>query len=71
MRLTEHKDKEYGVYHWDTTSNTTMLIAQEDTLYEAQEFIAARYGDRLDSRGVNRAQVATRAGDVVYSTSIS
>lgn len=38
----EHK-KQYGIYHWDTFDNETLVIGEADSLMEAESFVKKRY----------------------------
>lgn len=66
----EKFSKAFGIYHWDTFDNETILIGEADTLVEAQEFVQERYKGRLGSNGADRVDIVNQLGDVVdhYST---
>ena len=57
--------KEFGVYHWDTFDNHTLLIEEADTLKEAQDFVKDHYGDRIRSNGVDQVDIVNQAGTIV------
>lgn len=62
--------KAFGIYHWDTFDNETMLIGEADTLKEAQEFVQDEYKGRLGPGGADRVDIVNQLGTVVdnYST---
>jgi len=71
--------KAFGIYHWDTFDNETILIGEADTLVEAQKFVQElafghlgllRYKGRLGSNGADRVDIVDQLGEVVdhYST---
>ena len=41
----QHK-KKYGVYHWDTFDNETILLYQSVSLDKCVEFVDKKYADR-------------------------
>jgi len=62
--------KDFGIYHWDTFDNETILIGETDTLIDAQQFVQEKYKDRLDSNGADRVDIVDQLGNIVdhYST---
>jgi hypothetical protein len=66
----EKFSKAFGIYHWDTFDNETILIGEADTLVEAQQFVQERYKGRLGSDGADRVDIVDQLGEVVdhYST---
>lgn len=62
--------KAFGVYHWDTFDNETLLIGQENTLKEAQEFVTKHYGSRLRASGADRVDIVDKKGKVVSRYSV-
>lgn len=42
--------KAFGIYHWDTFDNVTLLIAEADTLEAAEKKVKQRYGDRIGEK---------------------
>lgn len=64
-----HK-KKYGVYHWDTFDNETLLIAEADTVEEAQEIINERYKGRISGNGADRVEIVDNQGNIVGKFSV-
>ncbi len=62
--MIEHK-KEFGIYHWDTFDNETMLIDEADTMPEAQTKVNDKYGNRISSDGADRVEIVDSKGSVV------
>ena len=62
--------KAFGIYHWDTFDNETILIGEADTLVDAQQFVQERYKGRLGSNGADRVDIGDQLGEIVdqYST---
>lgn len=69
MIAKSHK-KEFGVYHWDTFDNTTILIAEADTLAQAEAKVVKRYGERIRVSGADRVEIVSH-GRVIKSFSVS
>jgi len=59
-----HK-KEFGIYHWDTFDNETILVGEADTLEEAQSFVQNKYGDRIRPNGADQADIVDSKGNVI------
>jgi len=57
--------KAFGVYHWDTFDNETILIGESDTLDEARQFVQEKYKGRLGSDGADRVDIVDQQGDIV------
>jgi hypothetical protein len=57
--------KEYGVYHWDTFDNETMLLAEFDVKRDALEFIDKEYGKRISPRGADQVDLVDSKGGIV------
>jgi hypothetical protein len=64
-----HK-KNFGVYHWDTFDNETILIADLQTLNRCLKFIDKKYKGRISKEGADRVDVVDRQGTVVRSFSV-
>ena len=62
-------DKAYGIYHWDTFDDETILIAEADTRNEAWKYIQDNYKGRLSAQGADRVEIVDRLGNVVESYS--
>lgn len=59
-----HK-KQFGIYHWDTFDNVSLLITERDSLQEAQDYIKKEYGDRISSNGADVVEIVNKKGDIV------
>jgi hypothetical protein len=59
-----HK-KEFGLYHWDTFDNRTILVGEAKTLQEAIRKVKEKYKDRLKPDGADRVEIVNRLGSVV------
>jgi hypothetical protein len=57
--------KEFGIYHWDTFDNETILIDEADTKDQAIEKVQERYKDRLKPNGADRVDIVDKEGNVV------
>ena len=68
--MKRHK-KAFGIYHWDTFDNEVILIAQADTLEQADEKVSARYGKRINASGADLVEVVDGQGNVVLRFSVS
>lgn len=64
-----HK-KAFGVYHWDTFDNETILIAERATLKAAQKFVQKRYAGRIGSDGADQVDIVDRDGNIVHKVSV-
>ena len=68
--MISHK-KEFGVYHWDTFDNETLLMEDFDTLDEAKEFVTEHYKGRLGGSGADKVDIVDSKGNVVESVWVS
>ena len=68
--MKRHK-KAFGIYHWDTFDNEVILIAQADTLEQADEKVSARSGKRINASGADLVEVVDGQGNVVLRFSVS
>ena len=57
--------KEFGIYHWDTFDNETLLVGEADTITEAVTFIKDKYGKRIRLNGADQVEVVDLAGNGV------
>jgi len=62
--------KEFGIYHWDTFDNETLLVAEADTRDQAIEKVKERYKGRLRENGADRVDIVDREGNVVEKFSV-
>ena len=57
--------KEYGVYHWDTFDNETILLNEFDTIEEAEEYIKKKYEGRLNPvQGADKVEIVDQKGKI-------
>ena len=56
--------KEYGIYHWDTFDNVTLLVAETDTLAQAEAKVKKKYGDRIRSNGADQVEIVDSNGNI-------
>ncbi len=64
-----HK-KEFGIYHWDTFDNETLLIDEADTLKEAKDKVEKRYEERIRPTGANQVDIINQQGIIVKKYSV-
>lgn len=65
-----HK-KKFGIYHWDTFDNETILVGEADTSVEAIEFVNNKYGDRIKRNGADKVEIVDLKGNILESFSVS
>lgn len=65
-----HK-KKFGVYHWDTFDNETILIKDFESFAQAEEFIRQRYGKRVSGNGADRVEVVDQNGNIIAKYSVT
>ncbi len=56
--------KEFGIYHWDTFDNETLLIAEADTLDLAQGIVTGWFGERISEQGADQIDIVDKNGVV-------
>ena len=61
--MISHK-KEFGIYHWDTFDNVTLLIDEADTLDEAKDKVKKKYGDRIRPTGADQVDIVDQKGAI-------
>ena len=59
-----HK-KKFGIYHWDTFDNETILVGEADTLIEAEGFVQKKYGDRIRPTGADQVDIVDSKGNII------
>ena len=65
MRGIQHT-KEFGIYHWDTFDNETILIDEADSKEEAVEKVKKKYEGRIDEKGgADRVDIVDSSGNIV------
>ncbi len=52
----------FGIYHWDTFDNNTILVGEAKTLERAEEFVKEHYGNRIRSTGADRVDIVQFPG---------
>jgi len=57
--------KEFGIYHWDTFDNQTLLVDEADSLPKAIQKVKKCYKDRIRENGADRVEIVNLNGDVV------
>ena len=62
--------KNYGIYHWDTFDNETLLVGEADDLAEARQLIKDRYDGRIGPDGADRVEIVDLEGTVVERASV-
>jgi hypothetical protein len=62
----QHK-KKFGIYHWDTFDNVTILIDEADTLKKAEGKVKKHYKGRLGPNGADKVDIVDLKGNVVRS----
>lgn len=62
--------KQYGVYHWDTFDNETLLVGEADTLEEAEKLVTDRYRDRIRPSGADQVDIVDARGNIVRKYSV-
>lgn len=62
--------KKFGVYHWDTFDNETILVGEADSLKEAVDLVQERYKGRISGNGADRVDIVDSKGNVVGRYSI-
>jgi len=60
----EHK-KQYGVYHWDTFDNETILMHEANDLETADKWVKEHYKGRISFDGADRVDIVDKNGLVV------
>ena len=58
--MIEHK-KQYGVYHWDTFDNETLLMKDVSSLEEAKKFVNEHYKGRISGNGADVVEIVGSA----------
>lgn len=65
-----HK-KEFGIYHWDTFDNETILVDEADTLEEAKQKVINKYDKRIKKSGADQVDIVDSKGNIVEKYPIS
>lgn len=73
--MIKHK-KQFGLYHWDTFDNETILITKDwrtlemaefDTILEADAFVQEQYAGCISDQGADQVDIVDLQGNVVQS----
>jgi len=67
--MVQHK-KKFGIYHWDTFDNETLLIDEANILPEAERKAEKRYGSHISTGGADRVEIVDRAGNIKGSWTV-
>ena len=67
--MISHK-KKFGVYHWDTFDNETLLINEFDTLPAAEIFVESQYKGRISPNGADKVEIVDRRGNILRFYSV-
>ena len=67
--MIKHK-KKFGIYHWDTFDNSTILIDEADTYKICEEKVKKRYKSRINNKGADTVEIVNLKGDVLKSFSV-
>ncbi len=62
--------KEFGVYHWDTFDNETLLIEEFFNLEAAKEFVEEHYDGRISHQGADKVDIVNSRGKLVKQYSV-
>jgi hypothetical protein len=58
-------NKNFGVYHWDTFDNETLLVGEANTLNEAEEIVQKKYKGRISGQGADQVDIVDKKGSIV------
>ncbi len=61
---------DFGVYHWDTFDNESVLLDEFPTLVDSIRFVQQRYEGRLNSNGADRVDIVDKNGKIVKQFSV-
>ena len=57
--------KKYGIYHWDTFDNVTILIDEANTLKEARKKVRKKYKGRINTKhGADQVDIVDQSGTI-------
>jgi hypothetical protein len=59
--------KEFGIYHWDIFEDPgydTFLVAEADTLAEAELLVKKKYRDRMSFDGADAVEIVDKEGNI-------
>lgn len=62
--------KKYGVYHWDTFDNETLLLFESDSMDEIDTYVESHYKGRFAAYGADYVEVVDRSGTIVKRRSV-
>ena len=62
--------KAFGVYHWDTFDNDTILIGESKTQKQAHAFVQKRYKGRISGNGADKVDIVDKGGNIVGQFSV-
>ncbi len=53
----------FGIYHWDTVDDETMLLSQADTIKEAEEYVKKHCC--VEAYGADQVDIVDLRGNVI------
>lgn len=59
-----HK-KDFGIYHWDTFDNETILVDEDSTLEGAVDKVMEKYAGRISPNGADQVDIVDKDGNIV------
>jgi len=62
--------KEFGVHHWDTFDNETIMLEEFDELSDAEEYVADKYKGRIGPQGADKVDIVNSKGKIVRQYSV-
>lgn len=63
--------KKFGVYHWDSFDNNTILIGQFERIDESEQFVYNKYAGRINNNGADRVDIVDQYGNVISVFQVS
>ena len=58
--------KKFGIYHWDTFDNATILIDEADTLKKAEDIVKKKYAGRINAAsGADQVDIVDDKGNII------
>lgn len=66
----KHK-KKFGIYHWDTFDNETLLIDEANTLEKAEKKVEEKYKGRISAQGADKVEIVDKKGTVLKSYGVT
>lgn len=57
--------KGFGVYHWDTFDNETIMLEEFDELSDAEEYVIEKYKGRISTQGADQVDIVDLKGEII------